>query len=139
MIYKNLGKEEKMSNPIIFISNQKIKAGQLDEYKKNYLQVAAMTEATKPGTAAHLAYLNEEGTKASIVHIFPDVESLEVHLRGVDELAKKAYQFMEIESFEIYGRPSDKILAGMMQIAGSGVTLDIKPQSVGGYIRLKSR
>ena len=128
-----------MSNPIIFISNQKIKAGQLEEYKKNYLQVAEMTEVTKPGTAAHLAYLNEDGTKASIVHIFPDAESMEAHMRGVDELAKKAYQFMEIESFEIYGRPSDKILAGMMQIAGSGVTLDIKPQSVGGYIRLKSR
>ena len=60
-------------------------------------------------------------------------------MKGVDELATKAYQFMEIESFEIYGRPSDNILARMMQIAGSGVTLDIKPQSVGGYIRLKPR
>ena len=128
-----------MSNPIIFISNQRIKEGKLEDYKKNYLQVASMTEATKLKTAAPLAYLNEEGTKASIVHVFPDAESMEVHMKGVDELAKKAYQFMEIESFEIYGRPSDKILAGIMQIAGSGVTLDIKPQSVGGYIRLKSR
>ena len=128
-----------MSNPIIFVSNQRIKEGKLEEYKKNYLQVAAMTEATKPGTAAHLAYLNEDGTKASIVHIFPDAESMESHMKGVDDLAKKAYQFMEIESFEIYGRPSDNILAGMMQIAGSGVTLDMKPQSVGGYIRLKPR
>jgi hypothetical protein len=128
-----------MSNPIIFVSNQRIKDGKLEEYKKNYLQVAAMTEATKPGTAAHLAYLNEDGTKASIVHIFPDAESMELHMKGVDELAKKAYQFMEIESFEIFGRPSDNILAGMMQIAGSGVTLDMKPQSVGGYIRLKPR
>jgi hypothetical protein len=39
---------------------------------------------------------------------------------------------MEIESFEIYGKPSDNILAMMMQIAGSDVTLKIKPQSVGG-------
>ena len=128
-----------MSNPIIFVSNQRIKDGKLEEYKKNYLQVAAMTEATKPGTAAHLAYLNEDGTKASIVHIFPDAESMELHMKGVGELAEKAYQFMEVESFEIYGRPSDNILAGMMQIAGSRVTLDIKPQSVGGYIRLKPR
>ena len=128
-----------MSNPIIFVSNQRIKEGKLEEFKKNYLQVAAMMEATKPGTAAHLAYLNEDGTKASIVHIFPDAESMELHMKGVDGLAKKAYQFMEIESFEIYGRPSDNILAEMMQIAGSGVTLNIKPQSVGGYIRLKPR
>lgn len=126
-----------MSNPIIFISHQRIKEGKLEDYKKYYLQVASMTEATKPGTAAHLAYLNDEGTKVSIVHIFSDAESMELHMKGVDELAKKAYQYIEIESFEIYGRPSDKVLAGMMQIAGAGVTLDIKPQSVGGYIRLK--
>ena len=128
-----------MANPIIFISNQRIKEGKLEDFKKYYLQVAAMTEATKPGTAAHLAYLNEEGTKVSIVHIFPDAASMELHMKGVDELAKKAYQFVEIESFEIYGKPSDTVLAGMLQIAGSGVTLNIKPQSVGGYIRLKSR
>jgi hypothetical protein len=128
-----------MSNPIIFISHQRIKEGKLEEYKKNYLQVAAMTEATKPGTAAHLAYLNEDGTEASIVHIFPDAESMELHMKGVGELAKKAYQFMEVESFEIYGTLSDNILAGMVQIAGSGVKLNLKPQSVGGYIRLKPR
>jgi hypothetical protein len=85
------------------------------------------------------AYLNEEGTKSSIIHIFPDVESMEAHMKGVNKLAKKAHQFMEIKSFQIYGRASEQILVGMMQIAGSGVTLDIKPQSVGTYIRLQSR
>lgn len=35
----------------------------------------------------------------SIVHVFPDAESMELHLQGVDELAKKAFEFMEIVSF----------------------------------------
>jgi hypothetical protein len=47
-----------MSAPIVFISNQRIKPGKLDEYKAYYRQVAEMTEANKPGTAAHLAYLS---------------------------------------------------------------------------------
>lgn len=127
-----------MSKPIIFISNQRVKEGKLDGYKQYYRQVAEMTEANKPGTVAHLAYANEDGTAVSIVHIFLDAESMELHMLGVDELAKKAFEFMEIVSFEIYGRPSDTVMDMMMQIAGSGVALSIKPQPIGGYIRLKT-
>lgn len=127
-----------MSEPIVFISNQRIKEGKLGGYKQAYRQVAELTEATKPGTVAHLAYLNEDGTEMSIVHIFPDAESMDLHMQGVDELAKRAFEFMEIVSFEIYGRPSDTVLEMMKQIAGTGVTLNIKPQRVGGYMRLKS-
>lgn len=127
-----------MSEPIVFISNQRIKDGKLDGYKQYYLQVAELTEANKPGTIAHLAYVNEDGTEASIVHIFPDSESMELHMQGVGEIAKKAFEFVEVVSFEIYGRPSDAVVETMKKIAGSGVTLNIKPQAIGGYIRFKS-
>jgi len=127
-----------MSEPIVFISNQRIKNGKLEGYKHYYRQVAELTAANKPGTVAHLAYINEDGTEMSIIHIFPDAESMELHMRGVDELAKKAFEFMEIVSFEIYGKPSDMVLDMMMKIVGSGVALSIKPQRIGGYIRLKS-
>ena len=127
-----------MSEPIVFISNQRIKEGKLDEYTQAYRQVAELTEANKPGTVAHLAYVNEDGNEMSIVHVFPDAESMELHMQGVDELAKKAFEFMEIVSFEIYGKPSDTVLEAMKKIVGSGVTLNIKPQSIGGYIRFKS-
>jgi hypothetical protein len=127
-----------MSAPIVFISNQRIKEGKLEEYQQYYRQVAEMTQAKKPGTVAHLAFANEDGTEASIVHVFPDAESMELHMQGVDELAQKAYEFMEIVSFVIYGRPSDMVLDTMRRIAGSGVALSVKPQNLGGYIRLKS-
>ena len=126
-----------MSEPIIFISNQRVKEGKLEGYKQYYRQVAEMTEVNKPGTVAHLAYLNENGTELSIIHIFPDAESMELHMKGVDELAKKAYEYVEILSFEIYGKPTDTILERMMQIVGSSITLNIRPQLIGGYIRFK--
>jgi hypothetical protein len=126
-----------MSEPIIFISNQRVKEGKLEEYKLYYRQVAEQTKANKPGTVAHLAYLNEEGSELSIIHIFPDAESMELHMKGVDELAKKAYEYVEILSFEIYGKPADTVLERMMQIVGSQIPLNIKPQLIGGYLRFK--
>ena len=127
-----------MSEPIIFISNQKVKEGKLEGYKQYYRQVAEQAKANKPGTVAHLAYHNEEGSELSIIHIFPDAESMELHMIGVDELAKKAYEYVEILSFEIYGKPTDTVVERMMQIVGSSITINIKPQLIGGYIRVSS-
>ena len=124
-----------MSEPIVFISNQRIKPGKLEGYKQYYQEVAEFTEANKPGTVAHLGYLNEAGTEATVVHVFPDAESMERHMRGIDRIAQKSVEFMEVVSWQIYGRPSDAVLEGMLKIAGPKVTLSIKPQPVGGYIR----
>ena len=126
-----------MSEPIIFISNQRVKEGKLEEYKLYYRQVAEQAKANKPGTVAHLAYINEEGSELSIIHIFPDAEAMELHMRGVDELAKKAYEYVEILSFEIYGKPANNLLQRMLHIVGSRIALTIKPQLIGGYIRFK--
>jgi hypothetical protein len=126
-----------MSEPIIFISHQRVKEGKLEGYKHYYQQVVEQTQADKPGTIAHLAYLNEDGSELSIIHIFPDAEAMELHMKGVDELAKKAYEYVEIISFEIYGEPADTVLERMMQIVGSRIALNIKPQLIGGYIRFK--
>ena len=59
-------------------------------------------------------------------------------MKGVDELAKKAFEYVEILSFEIYGKPSDTVLESMMQIVGSDIVLNIRRQLIGGYIRFSS-
>jgi len=125
-----------MSAPIVFISQNRVIEGKLDSLKEYYRQVAEMTEANKPGTLAHMAFLNEEGTEMSIVHLFPDAAAMERHMVGVDELARKARDFMESVRLEIYGTPSDRVLEMMRQAAGPGVALVVKPQSVGGYLRM---
>jgi hypothetical protein len=74
----------------------------------------------------------------SVIHIFPEAESMERHMFGVDELARKAFEYMEIVSFEIYGRPSEKTLAMMTKAANSGVAMSFKPDNIGGFLRLKN-
>ncbi len=126
-----------MSEPIVFISNQRIKPGKLEGYKRNYQEVAEFAEAHKPGTVAHLAYLNEAGTEATVVHVFPDAQAMEAHMRGIGQVAQKSAEFMEVVSWQIYGRPNNAILEGMLKLASPTVTLSIKPLPVGGYIRFK--
>ena len=93
----------------------------------------------KPGTAAWLVFLGEDGTQVSFVHFFPDADSMDLHFEGSDERSAAVYEFVEPDGFEIYGRPSDEALETMRQAAaGSGVSLRVLPDHVGGFLRLQS-
>jgi quinol monooxygenase YgiN len=126
-----------MRNPIIFISHFKVKPGQLDAYREHYQQAMTIAETTKPASAATLAYANTEGTQVSIVQVFADAQTMEAHLQGVEERAKKVSEYMEVASFEIYGQASDPVRAFVMKVLGAGVPLTTKPNPLGGYIRLE--
>lgn len=127
-----------MSKPIVFISTHKIREGKLDGFKERNREVVQFMEANKPGTVAFLAYLNENGSEASIVHVFPDAQAMEAHMEGVGERAERAAEFLEFQLLEVYGRPSDKVLQMMQQAPESGVTFRLRPEHLSGYIRLES-
>jgi hypothetical protein len=125
-----------MSEPIIFIAHQKVKQGKAEEYKKIYQEVGGWMEANKPQTSAHIAYVSEDGTEASVVHIFPDIEAMEKHMQNLGDVGAKAFTLMEIVGFDVYGTPSKMVMDSMLKmIPRAKVTM--KPQPAGGYIRLK--
>jgi quinol monooxygenase YgiN len=127
-----------MTEPIIFIAQQKIKQGKVEEYKMYYQEVAEWMEANKPQTSAHIAYVSEDGTEASVVHIFPDAEAMEKHMQGLGDLGMKAFMLMDIVGFDVYGTPSKMVLESLVKMVGPGAKVNLKPQPAGGYIRLES-
>ena len=126
-----------MSKPIAFISNLRIKEGKLDMFKEAFPQVAEEIKTDKPGTVAFLAYTNEDGTEATVVHVFPDGESMALHLQGAGERAKRSAEWLQAIRWEIYGDPGDEVMEEMKKFAASGIAMTVKPHSVGGYIRFK--
>jgi|GEM_PF-974303 len=126
-----------MSEPIIFVAHQKVRQGKVEEYKMLYHEVAEWMEANKPQTAAHIAYISDDGTEASVVHIFPDVEAMETHMQGLGELGMKAFTLMEIVGFDVYGTPSKMVLESMLKMV-PGAKVTMRPQPAGGYIRLRA-
>jgi hypothetical protein len=127
-----------MPEPIIFIAHQKIKQGKTEEYKEYYQEVAEWMNANKPQTSAHIAYVSEDGTEASVVHIFPDAEAMEKHMQGLGDLGIKAFALMDIVGFDVYGTPSEMVLESMLKMVGPRAKVNLKPQPAGGYIHLKS-
>jgi hypothetical protein len=124
-----------MTDPIVFISRNRVKEGLFEDFKKHYQTSVPITQAGKPNTFAQLAYINEDSAEVTIVRIFPNPEALDAQLLGADERSKTSYRFIEPTSIEIYGKPSNYALEMFKKVAGSGIVVSISPLFIGGFIR----
>ena len=127
-----------MTVPLVFISRNRIKEGKADDFQKHYRDSVPPIEAGKPATLVQVAYVNADGTEVDFVRLFPSAEGLDLQLQGADERSKRAYEFIQPTRIEIYGRPSDTAMERLEKIAGSGVEVSIKPDFIGGFLRLKA-
>jgi hypothetical protein len=128
-----------MSEPIVFVSHFKVKEGRSDNMRDLSNQIARAMEAGRPCTVGFLFYVEQAGTRMSIIHVFPDAESMELHFAGADERSSAAYEYVDPDGWEIYGKPSEAVLEQMRREAASaGVGLDLQPEFLAGFLRLGS-
>ena len=127
-----------MSEPIVFVSHYRVKEDNLAELKQQFREVLEMLEAEKPRTTAHLAYLDDSGAKLTVVHVFADADTMDIHFQGAEERRKAAYEFMDPAGWEIYGTPSDAALQMIEQAATSAeVALTVQPEYLAGFVRIE--
>ena len=127
-----------MSEPIVFITHHRIKEGKFEALKEYNPEAFQHVREEKPATLALLGYAAEDGSEVSFVHIFPNAEAMDLHFQGAEERASKASEFLQPMRMEIYGAPNDGVLDWMKQIAETGVSVNIEPDHLGGFLRLKS-
>ncbi len=121
--------------PIVFVSHNRVKQGKLGALRDFLRDGTALLEGGKPRTRAFLAYLDDQGTTLTIVHVFADPDAMAAHIEGADQRTEAASEFIETTAIDIYGTPSEPILAAMRQISGSGVALNVRPTYLGGFLR----
>jgi quinol monooxygenase YgiN len=124
-----------MSGPIVFISHQRVKPGRFQEFARFFSEGSKAIEAGKPGTIVFLAFADADREETRIVHVFPDAEAMDQHLRGADERSAEAYQFLEPLEIDVYGSPSPGAVAEIEALAGRGVNVTLMTESIGGYVR----
>lgn len=126
-----------MSEPVVFISHFAIKEGALGDLKRLAADVTEGLREEKPRTVLYLSYLDEEGSRISFLHAFPDADAMDEHFAGADERAAAAYEFIEPRGWEFYGRPNEQALGSMRAAAEqAGVPLTVEPAFNAGFLRL---
>jgi hypothetical protein len=129
-----------MSEPIVFISHFRIKEGRVDDVRRRFGQGARALEAQKPQTLVFVSYVDPAARAVTIIHAFGDAAAMDLHVEGAEERAQAAYELLEPDGWEIYGRPSEQVLESMRRSADSfGVTLRVQLEYVAGFLRTAPR
>ncbi len=118
-----------MAAPFIVITTVAIKEGKLEGFKQFVRKFFQVIEANEPRLLAMDAYVNEAGTEATLVQVYPDAAAMQAH-----EQARR--HFLDATtSVQVYGKPSEVYLEKARQMAASGVAVIVKPEHLGGFSR----
>ena len=126
-----------MSGPFIFIATNRLKPGKLADERQRVPGLVDFVEENEPRVIAFNEYANDGGTEVAVVQFHPDADSMESHLEVVAERAAAAYAetVAETTSIQVFGTPTNSVLAMLERQAGSGVPLSVKPYHLGGFTR----
>lgn len=125
-----------MAEPLIFINTYRIKPGQLEAYREATPEWLEFLETNHPRLLHFGAYVDGDGTGATVVQVHPDAASMETQMQLIADRVFEWQEYIEWEGMDIVtcGTPGDDLLERMRQIAGSGVTVTIKTP-VGSFNR----
>ena len=125
-----------MAAPVALISHFQVKEGKVDAARAAFAAVSSELQASRPRTAAYIAFLGEGGARLSILHVFPDADAMDLHAKGGGDRSKAAYELFEPAGWEVYGTPSAAALEMIeAQAAEWGVPVKIEREALGGFIR----
>jgi hypothetical protein len=123
-----------MVEPFIFVQTAPIKDGMLDSYKKDVAETVDLVDAEEPRMLHFASYINEEGTEQTVIQVHPDPESMRYHMevarRQIEERAPRDLDISRMR-IEVYGTPTEPVLALMRELAGTGVPIGIKTLAAG--------
>jgi hypothetical protein len=96
-----------MPEPVAFISRLAVKEGTLEAVKPMWREASRLMDSGKPGTLVFLSFLDESKSQISVLHVFGDAHSMDVHFEGSEERSRMAFEYVSPLGWEIYGRPSE--------------------------------
>jgi len=93
-----------------------------------------LVDAEEPRVLHFASYINEEGTEQTVIQVHPDSESMRYHMqvarRQIEERAPRNLDISRMR-IDVYGTPTEPVLALMRELAGTGVSIRIKTLAAG--------
>ena len=111
------GSRTSTAAPLIAIDSSKIREGKIDELKIGLAELVEFVEANEPEPIAYSIYIDEAGSRMTVVQIHPSSESMEVHMKLAGPIFQKFTELVVLSRIDFYGTPSDALLAQMRQKA----------------------
>lgn len=99
-----------MTEPIVFIDSSEVREGKLEELKMAIKELAEFVETNEPRPISYNVYLDEGGTRMTVVQVHPDSASMEFHMKVAGPAFAKFADLLELSAMDVYGTPTDDLL-----------------------------
>ena len=106
-----------MPQPIVYVDQSAIREGKFDHVKAAIGDLVAFIESNVPRALSYGIYLDERGSRMTVVQIHPDSASLEFHMEVGAPAFAKFRDLIRLSSIDVYGAPSDRLLAQLHEKA----------------------
>jgi len=129
-----------MAGPFIYIGTTTIKPGMFDVARKRLAELVDFVETNEPRMIAFHCYLDEEGSKLTVVQVHPDSTSMEFHMQVNAKHFASAFDYLdETVSEQYYGTISDALAAELAKWDEPGVEVHRMPVHEAGFTRTNVR
>lgn len=130
-------KQDAMAGPVVFITTCAIKDGEQERFRTFLRDLLDALEAEDPDALAVNAYINADGTEASIVQLTPDQSRSSAF--GGSSISGPGGSLADLATttaVQTYGPLGDIAIERTRHSAGSTAVLSVLPTHVGGFTRL---
>ena len=129
-----------MAEPFIYIGTTTIKPGKLEEARKRIAELVDFVETNEPRMIAFHCYLDEEGSKLTVVQVHPDSASMEFHMQVNAKHFTTSFDYLdESVSEQYYGTMSEVLSAEIAKWDEPNVAVTRMPIHEGGFTRSNVR
>jgi quinol monooxygenase YgiN len=105
------------ADPIVVIDSSEIREGRIDELKAAVTKLVEFVEANEAEPIAYSIYIDEDGSRMTVVQIHPSSASMEFHMRLAGPIFREFTELVVLSRIDFYGAPSDALLEQMRQKA----------------------
>ena len=99
-----------MSEPIISLDTSLIREGRLDELKRAVAELVEFVRSNEPRPIAYEVYVDEAGSRMTVVQVHPDSASMEYHMTVAGPAFAGFAELVTLSTLDVYGKPSEELL-----------------------------
>jgi quinol monooxygenase YgiN len=122
-----------MAEPFFFINTYAIREGREQDYLKSFQEITEIVQANEPKMIYFGCHISEDGSRFTTVQVHADADNMSFHMQLVQDHVRAVMQDAidaSDMSIQIYGVPTEPMLAHMRELAGTGTKVTINRPSV---------
>jgi hypothetical protein len=100
-----------VTGPILYLDRSKIEPGKLADVERKVPELVKFIEEREPQLLLYAFSIDEQTHRMTVLAVHPDARSVELHMEVGAEAFREFADLIEMETIEVYGEPSDRMLA----------------------------